>query len=150
MPEQKVPEHKMPEARIAEHTEIAAAWTDVNQRVLAGLADLSAASAKEGARLMGELQQGALDALRETQTAVIRWQTLWPEALMDPVRWYQKALMETVDGAQRAFDLMTFSTRSFAHSADRIRATAEQTNQQVHDALTAGTARTREAARRVA
>src|SRR6266850_2524084 len=40
-------------------------WADANQRVLRELAELSAATAKEGVRLYAELQQSGIEAARE-------------------------------------------------------------------------------------
>ena len=42
-------------------------WADANQRVLSQMVEFSTAAAKESVRLYGELQQSALEALREPQ-----------------------------------------------------------------------------------
>ena len=55
-------------------------WADANQRMLRELAELSAATAKEGVRLYAELQQSGLEALREAQATAVRWQSTWQEA----------------------------------------------------------------------
>jgi len=52
-------------------------WADANQRVLRELVELSTATAKEGVRLCGELQQGALETLRSSQSAAAHWQSAW-------------------------------------------------------------------------
>ena len=49
-------------------------WADANQRVVRELAELSAATAKEGVRLYAELQQAGVEVLRDTQAAALRWQ----------------------------------------------------------------------------
>src|SRR5437016_12422767 len=81
-------------------------WAEANQRVMHELVELSAGTAKESIRLYAELQQGAIDAIREGQAAAIRWQAGWQEAPKDPVQWYQKTLAEGVDGAQKWFRMM--------------------------------------------
>src|SRR5207247_10437715 len=40
-------------------------WAEANQRVMHELVELSAGTAKESIRLYAELQQGAIDAIRE-------------------------------------------------------------------------------------
>src|SRR5206468_12316210 len=72
------------------------------ERVIGDLTELSIGAAKENARLVAELQIAAIDALHESHAAALRWQTMWPTALTDPLRLYQRALMETVDSTQRA------------------------------------------------
>ena len=49
-------------------------WADANQRVFHELVELSTATAKEGVKLCGELQQGAIETLRSSQSAAVRWQ----------------------------------------------------------------------------
>src|SRR5438093_6721864 len=71
-------------------------WADANQRVLRELVELSTATAKEGVRLCGELQQGALETLRSSQSAAAHWQSAWANGLKDPAQLYQKALMTGV------------------------------------------------------
>jgi len=82
--------------------ESAAVWADAHQRVLEELTEFSAGTVKEGTRLYAELQQGAIDALRENQLTVLRWQAAWPEAMKNPLGWYQDVLKESVAGTQRA------------------------------------------------
>src|SRR5262249_8616798 len=77
-------------------------WADANQRVLGELVELSRASGKEGVRLCGELQQGAIETLRSTQSAAARWQGAWSDGAKDPVQLYQKALLSGVDGVEKA------------------------------------------------
>ena len=46
-------------------------WADANQRVLRELAELSAATAKEGVRLYAELQQSGIEAVRDAQATAL-------------------------------------------------------------------------------
>src|SRR5262247_2700438 len=77
--------------------EAMALWADANQRILGQLVELGAGAAKESARLYAELQQTTVDVLRETQATALRWQSTWPEALKDPVRFCQQTFVESVD-----------------------------------------------------
>jgi len=52
-------------------------WADANQRVLREMAELSAATAKEGVRLYAELQQASIEVMRDAQAATLRWQSIW-------------------------------------------------------------------------
>ena len=45
-------------------------WADANQRVLSQMVEFSTAAAKESVRLYGELQQSAIEALRERLRAL--------------------------------------------------------------------------------
>src|SRR5213594_4236745 len=81
-------------------------WADANQRVLRELVEFSTATAKEGVRLYAELQQGAIEVLRDSQAAAGRWQASWSGSAKDPVHAYQKALMEGVESVEKAFKLL--------------------------------------------
>src|SRR5438093_11423811 len=52
-------------------------WADASQRVVHELVEFGASSAKEGVKLYAELQQAAIEALRDSQAAALRWQTAW-------------------------------------------------------------------------
>ena len=80
----------------------------------------------------------------------MRWQAMGPDAWMDPPRWRQKALMETVDGAQRSFALMGANARVLIQSVDRLQATAQETGRRVHDTLATSISKLRDSVRRVA
>src|SRR2546425_10831686 len=59
-------------------------WADANQRVLREMVEVGATSAKEGVRLYAELQQSAIEALRDPQAAALRRQTAWQAGGRDP------------------------------------------------------------------
>src|SRR4030095_1198847 len=61
-------------------------WADANHRVLRDLVELSTATAKEGVRLCGELQQGALETLRSSQASAAQWQSGWTDGAKDPAQ----------------------------------------------------------------
>jgi hypothetical protein len=111
-------------------------WAEANQRVLREMVELSAGAAKEGIRLYAEFQQGAIDALREGQSAAIRWQSGWQDAPKDPVQWYQKAMTETVDGTQKWFQLVEGNAQAVTRSAERLQASAEQAGKAIQQTFT--------------
>jgi hypothetical protein len=108
-------------------------WADANQRVLRELVELSTATAKEGVRLCGELQQGAIETLRSTQSAAARWQGAWSDGAKDPAQFYQKALLSGVDGVERAVKLMEGQAQAITRSAERIQASAEQAGKGIQE-----------------
>ncbi|MBI2017336.1 MAG: hypothetical protein HYS77_17650, partial [Candidatus Rokubacteria bacterium] len=111
-------------------------WADANQRVLREVVELGAATAKEGVRLYAELQQSAIEAMRDSQAAALRWQTAWQNGAKDPVELYQKALLDSVDGAQKAFKLLEGQAQAFTRSAERLQTSAEQAGKGIQETYT--------------
>ena len=112
-------------------------WADANQRVLRDLVDLSVGAAKEGVRLYAELQQSAIEAVRDGQATAMKWQATWQDAPKDPMQWYQKALVETVDGAQKFFRLLEGNAQAVTRSAERLQASADQAGKGIQETLEA-------------
>jgi len=110
-------------------------WADANQRVLRELAELSAATAKEGVRLYAELQQAGVEVLRDTQAAALRWQSSWPEAARDPLAWYQRALTDGVENAQTWFRILDSNTQAMTRTAERLHTTAEQAGKGIQESF---------------
>jgi methyl-accepting chemotaxis protein len=108
-------------------------WADANQRVLRELAELSAATAKESVRLYGELAQSMVQALSEAHARSLRWQAAWQESAKDPVSWYQTALTQTVDNAQKAFRTLETNAQAVTRSAERLSSTAEQAGKGIQE-----------------
>jgi methyl-accepting chemotaxis protein len=108
-------------------------WADANQRVLRELAELSAATAKESVRLYGELAQSMVQAFSDFQTQSLRWQATWQDGAKDPVGWYQKALTESVDNAQKAFRAIETNAQAVTKSAERLSSTAEQAGKGIQE-----------------
>jgi hypothetical protein len=117
--------------------ETVALWADANQRILSQIADLGAGVAKESARLYAEMQQTTVDALRDSQATALRWQSLWPEAIKNPAAFYQQTLVESVDGAQKAFRLAEGNAQAIAKSAERWQASAEQAGRGIQETVKA-------------
>jgi hypothetical protein len=110
-------------------------WADANQRVLRELAELSAATAKEGIRLYAELQQSGLEALRDAQATALRWQSTWQEAPRDPLAWYQRALTDGVENTQKLFRMLEGNTQAMTRTAERLQTTAEQTGKGIQESF---------------
>ena len=112
-------------------------WADANQRVLREMVEFGAASAKEGVRLYAELQQSAIEVLRDSQAAALRWQNAWQDGAKDPVQLYQKALTDTVDGAQKALKVLETGAQAVTRSAERLQTSAEQAGKGIQETYTA-------------
>ncbi len=98
-------------------------WAEANQRMLRDLVDLSVGAAKEGVRLYAELQQGAIEAVREGQATVLRWQT------------------SGQDGSKEFFRLLEGNAQAVTRSAERLQASAEQAGKGIQEAFEATVAR---------
>ena len=110
-------------------------WAGANQRVLRELAELSAATAKEGVRLYAELQQSGIEALRDVQATALRWQSAWQETPRDPMAWYQRALTHGVENTQKWFRILEGNAQAMTRSAERLHATAEQAGKGIQESL---------------
>jgi hypothetical protein len=111
-------------------------WADANQKLLRGLVDLSASTAKEGVRLYAEIQSSAVEAVKEGQSYVLRRQDELPEAPRDPLSFYQKGVLESVESAQRTFKLFEGTAQAMSRSAERLQVTAEHTGKEIQATFT--------------
>jgi hypothetical protein len=110
-------------------------WADANQRLVRELAELSAATAKEGVRLYAELQQSGIEALRDAQATALRWQSIWQEAPRDPLAWYQRALTDGVENTQKWFRLLEGNAQAMTRTAERLQTSAEQTGKGIQESF---------------
>jgi hypothetical protein len=117
--------------------EAQAVWVDANQKILKGLMDLFASTAKEGTRLYSDLQSSAIEAAIAGQGAWVRQPTNLAEWLRDPFAAYQKSLREAMEQTQNAFRLAQHHAQAFSQSTERLRASAEQAATEIQEALAA-------------
>ena len=108
-----------------------AMFAEANQKVMRDLVDLSASTAKEGVRLYAELSSSAVEALKESQSYLLRRQGELQEAPRDPLSVYQKGVLESVEGAQKAFKMFESNAQAMTRSAERLQVTAEQTGKDI-------------------
>jgi hypothetical protein len=104
---------------------------EANQKIMRDLVDLSATTAKEGVRLYAELSSSAVEALKESQSYLLRRQGELQEAPRDPFSVYQKGVLESVEGAQKAFKMFESNAQAMTRSAERLQVTAEQTGKDI-------------------
>ena len=105
---------------------------DVNQKVLRELVDLSASAAKEGVRLYAELQSSAVEAVKDSQVYTVRRQShLQDGPAADPVAFCQRGILESTEGAQRAFKLFEGNAQAVTRSAERLQVSAEHAGKEI-------------------
>ena len=90
--------------------------------------------------------QSALEVMREGQAASLRAQMAWPEAVKDPMRWYQSVCQERMDGARKAFDAINATSEAVTESVNRLQSSAEQAGTNIEQALTSAASRMKDAA----
>ena len=116
-------------------------WSEANQRVVRELAELSAATAKEGVRLYAELQQSGIEAVREAQATAMRWQSGWGETARDPFTWYQRALAESVENTQKWFRMLEGNAQSVTRTAERLQTSTEQAGKGIQESFSEAVSR---------
>ncbi len=109
--------------------EVFSLWADANQKVLRELVDLSASTAKEGVRLYAEIQSAAVEAVKDSQALLLRRQADMQEK--DPLACYQKNVLDSVEGAQKAFKVLEGNAQAMTRSAERLQVTAEQAAKEI-------------------
>jgi hypothetical protein len=114
---------------------------EANQKILRDLVDLSASTAKEGVRLYAEMQSSAVEALKEGQDYLLSRQREIQEAPRDPFAFYQKGVLQSVEGAQKAFKIIESNAQAMTRSAERLQATAEQTGKEIQSTFAQVTGR---------
>ena len=111
-------------------------WADANQKVLRDLVDLSATTAKEGVRLYAEIQSSAVEAVKEGQSYLLRRQGELQNGPRDPLGFYQKGVLESVESTQRTFRLLEGTAQAMTRSAERLQSTAELTGKEIQATVT--------------
>lgn len=104
---------------------------DANQKLLRELVDLSATAAKEGVRLYAELQSSAVEAVKDGQAFALRRRTDMQDAPADPIAFCQRGMLESTEGAQRAFRLFEGNAQAVTRSAERLQVSAEHAGKEI-------------------
>jgi hypothetical protein len=107
----------------------------VTQRVMGPLTELSIAAAKENARLAAELHIVALEALHDTQSAVLRRSLAWVDGLTDPMHLYHRGFLESLESMRRALTFMSTTARLVTQAADRLQTAAMDTGRRIHESV---------------
>ncbi len=120
-------------ARISSNAvEAFALCAEANEKILREMVDLSATAAKEGVRLYAELQASAVEAVKDTQGYLLRRQSeLGGLPKEDPLAFFQKTMLESVEGAQKAFKLLEGNAQAMTRSAERLQVSSEQAAKEI-------------------
>ena len=123
-----------------------AALAEANQKVLQGFVDLSVSAAKESMRAYAELQSAAVETARASQPAGAGAPTFptAEELRSDPFTWYQKGLLGVLEGTQKTYRLLEANSQVVTRSAERLQASADQTGQEIQEALNTSVSRLKE------
>jgi hypothetical protein len=108
-------------------TETLTVWTDTQQRVTRDFLQLTSEAVQESARVVSDLQQTSLDAMQELHSMTWRWFAMWPDALRDPFRWYERAVGEAVENGRRSLRMSRAGVDAVTQSIERIQDSAGQT-----------------------
>jgi hypothetical protein len=130
--------------------DVMVAWADANQRVVRELMDLWIGTARESARLYGELLQSSFVTMREFQAAALRYQVMWPEAMRDPLGWYQKALEENMERTQKAFRAIGGNAEALSQSVERLQSSAEKAGRGIQEAFSEAATKVKDASSQAA
>ena len=79
------------------------------------------------------MAQTNLELMREVQSAVFRWYTLWPELFRDPLLGYHRSLQESMDATRRVFELTRRNTGALAESCQRLERVADTIKRTLDD-----------------
>jgi hypothetical protein len=112
--------------------ETMAVWMRINQEVWRDVLDLQSSTTRETTQLMTQLQHTGMDAWRELQGATLRWYTMWPEAFRDPLRFYQRALEESMETARRSLHATRQNSELVTRSLQQMQSSAEEASRNVH------------------
>lgn len=113
--------------------EAVAAFTQVNERVVSQLVELSSTAAREGLRAMGELQTAAMDAARAIPMPGVPPETL-EDLRHDPFAWYRKGFQAVTESTQRAAKLFETNAQIVARNAERLQASAAASAKEIEQA----------------
>jgi hypothetical protein len=102
--------------------EAVAAFTQVNQRVMGELIELSSQAARDGLRTLGELQSAAVEAARTAPEPASAEQLR-----QDPFAFYRK-------GVQATAKLVETNTQIVTRNAERLQASAERAAREIEQA----------------
>jgi crotonobetainyl-CoA:carnitine CoA-transferase CaiB-like acyl-CoA transferase len=142
--------HAQPNAPLPSLSEIGArtldavtAIAEANQRVIGRIIELSSEVATEPLRTLGALQSAAIEAARGAFAPASPRETL-DELGQDPLAWYRKSVLSTLDGTQRVFKLLEANAQIVGRNAERLQGSAERTGKEIQEAVTACASRLRD------
>jgi hypothetical protein len=110
-------------------------WTEVGQKVSQQLLDLSASSAKEGLRLLAEIQATNIDAVRGNLGFVAARQGAVEELRRDPQDWYRTTVLSGVEQAKQTARVLEGNATALTKYAETLQATATEAANNIQEAF---------------
>ena len=110
-------------------------WMRINQEVWRDVLDLHSSTTRETSHLVTQLQQTGMDRWRELQDSSVRWYTMWPEAFRDPLRFYQRALEESMETARRSLHATRQNSEIMTRALQQMQTSAEEASRNVHQSF---------------
>jgi hypothetical protein len=89
---------------------------------------------KEWLRASAHIGEVVIDVTREVLATSLGWQTCWPSAWRDPIRWYEHSVRETLDSARRVVDLVGAASTTMTGVAEGWLASAEDARHGIEEA----------------
>ena len=144
------PTKTQPQASVLPNYELGAKALDAvstiaetQQRVIGQLIELSSLAAADRLRSLGELQSAAAETVRGIFTPASPREA-FEELRQDPVAWYRKSLLATMDGTQRIVKLFETNAQMISRDTERFQGAAERTAKEIQDAVGTCASRLRE------
>jgi hypothetical protein len=110
-------------------------WTEVGQKVSQQLLDLSASSAKEGLRLLAEIQATNIDAVRGNIGFVAARQGAVEELRRDPQDWYRTTVLSGVEQAKQTARVLEGNATALTRYAESLQSTATEAANNIQEAF---------------
>jgi hypothetical protein len=111
------------------------AFTDLNQKVVGGLIELSSEAALETVRALAELQSAVVEAVRPAPAAKDEPREPVDRSGWDTFGWYRRGLDFAVDETQRLVKLLEKNGQIMARSGERRQSSGERASKEIRDAL---------------
>jgi hypothetical protein len=109
-------------------------WAEVGQKVTQQLLELSAASAKDGLKLVTEIQAANIDAVRDNvafastpKGSVEDWQR-------NPGDWYRTSVLSGIEQAQKSFRVLEGNAQALTRYAESLSSTATEATSKLQEA----------------
>lgn len=106
---------------------VTAGWIELSRELLHQASQLSASTAQHVSQLAIDVQSANLRGLQQWHSDVWRWASMWPQALQDPFRWYQRVCEETADAVTRSVELARVNAEQIVASLERLQISTERT-----------------------
>jgi hypothetical protein len=110
-------------------------WSEVGQKISQQLLDLTASSAKDGLRLLAEIQATNIDAVRGNLGFVAARQGAVEELRRDPQAWYRTTVLSGVEQAKQTARVLEGNASALTRYAESLQSTATEAANNIQEAF---------------